>query len=349
MIFEKKGISLFSLIKTPNSLHLFLIKHLKMSIMIAKEKKQEKEQSGILGFLDSLQKQKYAAGKKSTATLYGATRKQLADCFEKKNISLKRINAHLVKEFQDYLDTTKLKPNSKINYLSIFRTAYNCAVSNKLIVATDNPFKNQTLRPLSTLKRSVTVKLIEEIMDLELSKKKQLEFARDLFLFSFMACGMAFVDLAHLTYDNIQDNMIIYYRKKTKTRICITITPGMRLLIQKYANPETGLLFPVLKSADEPYEKYKVALRTYNRRLDTISKKLTNPIKLTSYVARHSWAMCAKRLEAPVALIGQAFGHRREGTTLFYLTTLDQNDLDDVNMKVIAPVEKWLIKGKKIK
>lgn len=183
--------------------------------------------------------------------------------------------------------------------------------------------------------------VIKEITNLNLKSNKRLDFARDLFLFSFMACGMAFVDLAHLTRANIRGNVLVYYRVKTKTEIRVTITSGMRRLLDKYADVGSDLLFPVLKSPDASYENYKVALRTYNRRLATIGNKLSTPVKLTSYVARHSWAMRAKVNLVPISVISQALGHTSEKTTQFYLSSLDQTVIDQVNLKIINFVEKW--------
>ena len=154
------------------------------------------------------------------------------------------------------------------------------------------------------------------------------------------ACGMAFVDLAHLTQNNVRGNVLVYYRVKTKTEIRVTITSGMRRLLEKYARENSNLLFPVLQSEEVSYERYKVALRTYNRRLATIGDMIDCPVKLTSYVARHSWAMQAKENSASVAAISQA-----EKTTLFYLKELDQNIIDRVNLKIIDFVEKWVSKS----
>lgn len=298
----------------------------------------------LLSYIDSLEKEKYNSGKKGTAGLYKATRNRLEQFLGKPDLHMKRVNSHLVQDFVAYLQSQALSQNSVSNYTSIFRAAYNMAISDNLIAPGENPFQKVYLRPVQTYKRSVGVDVIKEITQLNLKEKKSLDFARDLFLFCFMACGMAFVDLAHLTHVNIHGNQLVYYRIKTKTEIRVTITPGMRRLLNKYAEVGSELLFPVLKSPDAPYETYKVALRTYNRRLATIGNKLSVPVKLTSYVARHSWAMRAKEKSTSVAVIGQALGHTSEKTTLFYLSDLDQNVIDRVNLKIINFVEKWMSK-----
>lgn len=300
-------------------------------------------ETNVLNYMEYLEKEKYKSGKKGTACLYKATRSQLFLFLEKRNLKLKKVDSHLVRSFVTYLQSLSLSRNSINNYMSTFRAMYNAAVSENLVTPKENPFYKLQLRPISTYKRSVGVDIIKKMTALNLKGKKRLAFARDLFLFSFMACGMAFVDLAHLTRKNIHGNLLVYYRVKTKTEIRVTITPGMRRLLEKYANPDSDLLFPVLNTEDVSYEKYKVTLRTYNRRLEKIGNMLSTPVKLTSYVARHSWAMCAKNKSAPVAAIGQALGHTSEKTTNFYLSELDQSMIDRINLKIISFAEKWIL------
>lgn len=316
--------------------------------MRAQQAKGEKKYvyGDVLSYMDYLQKGKHDSGREGTAALYKATRNQLEQFWGKRKFHFKRVNSHLVQDFVTHLQSLSLSQNSVSNYTSIFRAAYNSAVSDHLVTPAENPFLKVYLRPIQTYKRSVGSQVIKEMIRLNLKESKRLDFARDLFLFSFMACGMAFIDLAHLTRANIRGNLLVYYRVKTKTEIRVTITQGMRRLLDKYAVANSDLLFPVLKSVDASYDSYKVALRTYNRRLADIGNKLSTPVKLTSYVARHSWAMCAKENAASVAIIGQALGHTSEKTTHFYLKNLDQSVLDRVNMKIIGFLEKWIMNSK---
>lgn len=300
----------------------------------------------LVNYLGYLEMQKRISGKNGTAGMYRATGKWLSEYLKAKKLDIRKIDAHLVKDFVAYLQTTTLKRNSICNYVSTFRATYNSAVSDKLIVPDENPFSKLGLRPGPTIKRAISVDVIKGMLQLDLKKKKRLDFARDLFLFCFMACGMTFVDLAHLTRSNIKGNILVYRRVKTKTEIRVTITPGMKSLLDKYADLNSELLFPILKSKDVSYETYKVALRTYNRRLQKIGLMIGCPIKLTSYVARHSWAMCAKEMGMSVSLIGQALGHNTEQATVYYLSNLDQWIMDRANLKIIHFAEKWLMSRK---
>lgn len=310
---------------------------------LCENEKKKNPYGNVLNYMDFLEKEKRESGKMGTAGLYKATRNQLYLYLKRRKLNMEKIDSRLVHDFVSHLQSLSLSRNSVSNYTSIFRAAYNTAVSEKLVDPKENPFSKLHLRPVSTYKRSVGTPVIKDMMKLDLKGNKRLDFARDLFLFSFMACGMAFVDLAHLTRSNIRGNMLVYYRVKTKTEIRVTITPGMRQLLEKYMDMNSELLFPVLVSKDTSYKSYKVALRTYNRRLARIGNLMNCSVKLTSYVARHSWAMCAKDNSASVTVIGQALGHTSERTTQFYLSNLDQSVIDQVNMKIINFAEKWLL------
>ena len=60
--------------------------------------------------------------------------------------------------------------------------------------------------------------------------------------------------------------------------------------------------------------------------------------KLTSYVARHSWASIAKSQNVPVAAISEAMGHTTERTTRIYLNWFDNTLVDSANQKVLSVV-----------
>ncbi|WP_102408545.1 tyrosine-type recombinase/integrase [Parabacteroides bouchesdurhonensis] len=297
----------------------------------------------FLQYMDYVVHNKRYAGKEGTARLYEATRNRFALFCQNRSVSLKGINAQVVNSFEMYLQSNHLSVNSVTNYMSVFRSMYNCAVTESLVHPATNPFQQLKLRPVSTHKRAVTMDVIMDIVRLDLKSSKPLSFARDLFLFSFMACGMTFVDMSHLTKGNIVNNTIIYRRVKTKTEIRVSITTGMRRLIDKYKDMDDTYLFPILKK-DCTYTQYKVALRTYNRRLERIASMLPYEIKLTSYVARHSWAMRAKENNLSVTMIGEALGHTSEKTTRFYLSSLDQSILDKANKKIVSVLDKWIIK-----
>ena len=58
--------------------------------------------------------------------------------------------------------------------------------------------------------------------------------------------------------------------------------------------------------------------------------------KLTSYVARHTFATLADQMEIPITAISQMLGHGRISTTQIYLTGLKNNTLDNYNERILG-------------
>lgn len=77
------------------------------------------------------------------------------------------------------------------------------------------------------------IRKIKNLSDATL-KKPGLIFSRDLLMFAYYTSGMAFVDIAHLTCDNIKGNYLVYKRRKTGQELQIRILPEIQELIDRY-------------------------------------------------------------------------------------------------------------------
>ena len=199
-----------------------------------------------------------------------------------------------------------------------------------------------------TARRAIPASLFQQIAQIKVADDPQVELSIDLSLFSFMACGMPFVDIAYLTRQNIRGNELVYHRHKTGRMIRLEITSSMLQLIRKYADRQRAAgspyLFPILPPGNPDHLRYKRSLARHNARLKRIGQTLRLPNPFTSYVVRHSWASEALRCDMPMALISQALGHSSEKTTRFYLEELDISRLAHANMKVIGSVNRILEK-----
>lgn len=271
-----------------------------------------------------------SSGKESTADLYRAACNRLRAFTGGVGLPFSCVTPVFIERFASSLRHEGLAVNSVNSYLSCFRAIYNAAVREELFVPDRNPFRFMRLRralPLSSLQEACRL----EIGGSELSR------SLDFYLFSFLSCGMPFVDMAHLTHENIVGNEIVYRRHKTGTRICIGITEGMRRLLRKYAMPDSRYLFPQL-CGEGSHGAYKAVLARHNACLKEIGRRLRHPVKLTSYVARHSWATEAFRQHVPVSVISQALGHTSEKTTRIYLDQLDQSVLNKANNRITRSI-----------
>lgn len=104
--------------------------------------------------------------------------------------------------------------------MRILRCVYRKAVGEGLALPAD-PFENVYTGVDKTSKRAVTLTDIKHIKQLDLSDHKSLEFARDIFLFSFYMRGMSFIDLAYLRKKDLNSGFVSYSRRKTGKKLII--------------------------------------------------------------------------------------------------------------------------------
>lgn len=158
----------------------------------------------------------------------------------------------------------------------------------------------------------------------------------DVFMFSVLGMGIPFVDLVHLTHDNLQGDVIVYKRHKTSQQIIVPVVGEMAEIMSRYSRlSNDGLLFPLLKHRVSTYSEYQNLLARYNRALVKLSVKYNLPCKLTSYVARHTWASLANASGINLKHISQALGHSSVKTTEIYLECLSSSVMHK-NSRIVA-------------
>ena len=282
---------------------------------------------------------KRSCGDESTADLYRAVRNHFM-CFSGgKELSLKDVTPALVEAFLKWLREKGLRVNTVNSYMSNLRAMYNRARRESKEKRGESPFAGIHLRQEETRKRAVPVEVIKEIAALDLKSEPKKQLAIDLALFSFMACGIPFVDIVHLTGENLVENgtVLQYHRQKTGAFIQMEVTSGMQMLLDRYKDEERRYLFPVLPE-DATHEQYKSCLATENRYLKEISVMLDLPEMLTTYLFRHAWASEAYRLHVAIGVISQALGHTSEKTTRIYLQKFDVSEIAKANRQVSEAV-----------
>ena len=312
-----------------------------------KRGRKKKLAISLMDYMGKRRDMKRQLKKEGTAELYEVAVRHFLR-FENPGFCLADLNRALVIDFITYLQGKGLATNTVNTYISSLRALYNMACQEALIPASYYPFENLKLRRAMTARRAIPASLFQQIAQIKVVDDPQVELSINLSLFSFMACGMPFVDIAYLTRQNIRGNELVYHRHKTGRMIRLEITSSMLQLIRKYADRQratgSSYLFPILPPGNPDHLRYKRSLARHNARLKRIGQTLRLPNPFTSYVVRHSWASEALRCDMPMALISQALGHSSEKTTRFYLEELDISRLAHANMKVIGSVNRILEK-----
>ncbi|WP_373803770.1 tyrosine-type recombinase/integrase, partial [Bacteroides heparinolyticus] len=134
--------------------------------------------------------------------------------------------------------------------------------------------------------------------------------------------GMPFTDLAHLKQSQVKDGVLTYHRRKTDRPVRVKLEKCMLDILEKYRAEGTDYLFPILykvKDGKIQSVSYACALNRYNRSLKLLARRAGIAVKLTSYVARHSWASIAYEHGVGLPVISKALGHTDTKTTLIYI------------------------------
>lgn len=274
-------------------------------------------------------------GKERTAENYTTAINSFKRFRNGNDIMLNEIDSDLMTEYEAYLKSHDVAMNTVSFYNRILRAVYNRAVEKEMTVQR-YPFKHVYTGIDKTVKRAVPLKFIKRIKELDLSFKSSLDFARDMFLFSFYTRGMSFIDMAYLKKKDLQNGILSYRRRKTGQQLFIKWEKSMQEIIDKYSANENGYLLPIIKTDRNERLQYRNALRLVNNKLKEISVSIGLQAKLTMYVSRHSWASIAKSQNIPLSVISAGMGHDSENTTRIYLASLDNSIVDKANELILG-------------
>ena len=191
-------------------------------------------------------------------------------------------------------------------YLGSIRHLFNEAkkkyndYDKNIILIPHSPFEHiEVPKQEATRKRALTAEVINQILMLPYicnanGKERNCPFnlAKDCFILSFCLMGMNSVDLH--SCDEIEENVITYYRSKTtgrrldKAKMKVSILPILSSLIKKYKDYTDKKVFRF-------YQMYNTA-NNFNRAINAGLKEIGKLLKVNDlefYAARHSWATIA--------------------------------------------------------
>ncbi len=246
-----------------------------------------------------------------------------------------------LESFEAFLARTASK-NARNIHLRNIRAVFNFALDHDLI--TVYPFRRFKIRPEATRKRSLSADDIRRIADYPVEAFG--EIYRDMFMLTFMLCGINAIDLFGLK-EMTAEGRIEYKRAKTHKPYSIKVEPEAAALINKWRGKKA-----LLCMADR-YEKHSFFLHRCNiylgkmgvvTRVGRGGKKVYEPEwpGLTTYWARHSWATIAASLDIPKETIAAALGHGGNTVTDIYID-FDRRKIDEANRRVLD----WVMYGKK--
>lgn len=227
-----------------------------------------------------------------------------------------------------------------INLRSL-RAIYNIAILEGVISKEHYPFGPKKYRkyeiPIGrNIKKALDIEDIRKIKNAN-SLPTEYQFARDMWMFSFYCNGMNMVDIFFLKFESIDGRFLRFYRKKTEwTRrdvlpIEIYLLDDALAILNRWKVKETSPSDYVFGLTSDQYSleaQYRLKgnfIRSINYYMKKLAQLLGIKSKLTTYVARHSYATMLKNLGVSVEEISESLGHNSIETTRNYLASFSQN------------------------
>lgn len=267
-------------------------------------------------------------------------------CVSKKP-KFESITVKVLKDYESYLFQNGNKTGGVHFKMRYVRSVFNKAIQQDVISEAVYPFKTYKLSKLKSTpeKRSLIQDEIDKVLKFDVFNYPHLQMSYLIFMFSILARGINFKDLILLKKSNIKEGRILYTRSKTGVPLNINIDKDMQDILNFFEYKSNNqYLFPYLKednySAEELYKIQNKLNRKYNKDLRQISSILGFKDRVTSYVARHTYATSMKFNEVPIEYISESMGHKNISTTLAYLRGFETKHLDKAVEKGLSIFKK---------
>jgi integrase/recombinase XerD len=262
---------------------------------------------------------------------YNILLSQLKKYMNNEPLYFRDFNLKLVKDLEKHFRSFNA-PGTVAKKLSRIKTIIIRAMNEKLIKYEDNPFGTFRIKQHKTKKERLNKQEMLDLIAKDLPEPA-LQLARDIFLFQFLTHGMRIADALSVKYSQISGDYLLYTMGKTGKQKSIKVSPELRAIIERYRSGQ-GFIFPYMRGHEklkpELFRK-KIESKTalVNEDLKTVATRGGIMKKLTTHVARHTFADLARKGGMNIYNISKALGHANIKETEAYLSSMDQELLDE--------------------
>lgn len=279
------------------------------------------KQDTLLAIYDKhneLYRENYICGKINQTAYYKYTknRERLAEYLKtigKTDIKVKDITPLFVENFQNYCLKT-LKNNTTNKQMKMLKKVLAFAVKERYIDV--SPFQ-MVLRE-EKLKYDVLTKDEIKILYGKKFTDRRIEQIRDCFVFQCYT-GLSYSDMAELTKENIEDDVIVGRRKKTDVQFVVPLLPIAKEILEKYE-----------------YQLPIISNQKYNQYLKVLGDASGLNKSLHSHLARHTFACLLLNNGVDMKTISRTLGHSSLQTTeRIYAEMSNSTVVDNVRKALI--------------
>lgn len=304
----------------------------------------------VFAFFDKIIKQMKQKNRAGNAMFYRDVKKVVLNYTQKTDVYFPDIDYTWLDGFESWCIGRGCTGGGVAGYMRCIRALYNKAIKHDVVDQKYYPFSSQLNRKgysfahlkTPTNYRALSVEDLEKFKAYQPEEDEQLAY--HLFMFSYYTFGTNFTDLAHLKWESIKENHLIYYRQKTKGAVVVPLRQEALEIVEHFrenasyyterylGGRDSEYVFPVLSDYHtnqgmRTKDRIKKVLAKTNRYLKAIAAKLEIDQKVTFYVARHSAATIAKKKGASVEEISDLLGHANPVITQVYLAKFSGAEL----------------------
>ena len=256
----------------------------------------------------------------------------------KSNLLFEDIDKDFLQKFENWMIAKGKSITTVGIYLRPLRVIMNFAKDNGALRTEDYPFgKRKYIIPTGkNTKKALSKEQIKQVFDYETFPETNLDKAKDFWIFSYLCNGINFMDIAKLKWKNVNSTTISFVREKTKRTtksnpINITAVRNVHIdsILSKWGKKcmnKDDYVFDIIAendTVDSGRKKIQQFTKVTNKWMKKVGEELGFEIKLTSYVARHSFATILVRSGVPLAFASQSLGHTNILTTQKYFGGFD--------------------------
>jgi len=292
----------------------------------------------------------------SSSNLYITVRNSLINFSNDKMLNFNKVDVNFLNKYVSWLKSKDVSYSTVNNYLRYIKAIFNYADAKNIYTKTKDtyPFGKYKIQVRASSHRNIalTKEEVEKFKKIETMPNSTKALAKDLWLFSMYNGGMNYIDIAHLTQDDIRNNVIVFSRKKTKNTSFITgkktsipLNNISLEIINRWKPNNRDLLFPILDKLEDLNDIKKMKglmkskIRTFNKYTKQVGKKLNIDFPLTSYVARHTFASLMQRKGKSLIEISEFTGHTDLKSLSHYLSGFDDKSKRDILSDVFDSIE----------
>lgn len=276
-----------------------------------------------------------------------------------KNLFIRDLTPDYLKAFQKWALGTnyiidknkdKLAKTYSVTTLNMYLTRIK-AIMNSLIERGElhiskNPFgKGKYIIPKSrSAKRPLEHIEIMSIVNYQSNDVNEV-FARDMFIFSYVANGMNFYDIFKLKWSDIKGDAFYFIRQKTSAKlpdkqIRVFLNPKIQSIIDAHGSRKLGnnYIFNVVPwgaTKDVEQRKIRSSISSVNMKLKKIATTLGITSDISTYFARHTFATMMHDLGASINTIRDVIGHEDIKSTQSYIGSENKERLMELQGRLL--------------